>query len=73
MRKRIYMAVEDDKYALPVYCATSINELSRVLGISYTHLYYHVRDGKSLGKRIRYCKRWIRLEIIDVYDWEEDL
>lgn len=72
MRKTLYMAVEDDEYALPIYCATSLNELARVLGVEYKHLYYHVRGGKSLNKRIRYCNRWVRLEIINIYDWEEE-
>lgn len=65
MKKKLYMAVETDKYELPLYVADTSRELADWSGLSIGYVLSSISHGYS-GKKAG--MRFLRIEV----EWEKD-
>ncbi|WP_124066238.1 hypothetical protein [Clostridium sp. E02] len=65
MKKKLYMAVETDKYELPLYVADTSRELADWSGLSIGYVLSAISHGYS-GKKTGI--RFLRVEV----EWEKD-
>lgn len=56
MKKYLYMLVTEDQYEYPMVIADSVQELSRICGVSRANIYQMLMLSETKGYKSKYVK-----------------